>query len=694
MKKIFSALFISLFGASALMTSCSDVPAPYEIMSPEDVNMVGDGSKENPYNVETAFIKQDGSTAWVQGYIVGVMETDVDPFSPSFTAPFKTPTNIMIADSKNEQEKKNCLIVQLPNGDIRTILNLKEHAENQGKPVSLQGKLTAYFGSNGLKEVTAAIFNGEEIGSEATPSDKDNPFGLDASNPVESFKADFQEQPDFTDDGQHSSNKNYNYELKGWKNVAYVGDRKWSGVVNKDNTKYIEASAFKGKQDKYEIWFVSPAFKVDAVADKKVSFDCAGAYFNEQNSLKVFFLELIDGKMVQEEIPVEGIPTSKDHEWVRGLSADITKYSGKVGFIGFQYNSNSTNSTTYRLDNIQTGKSEGGEVVPPTPSAEVNVTKDAPYMESFTDNAGNFTIDNKNLGGLEFVWRHDANRKFMKASAHKDKDYETESWLVSPTLNLANSKKVQLTFEHAVNFSKGKAAEMLTLLAQEAGSNNWEKVTITYPGKDSWDFVPSGDIDLSKYAGKKIQLAFKYTSTATAAPTWEIKNFKVAVDSENGGGEVTPPAPSENAYTSNIALDKGTIGQYTYFEKATIENKEYEVVKLGSSKKGGTWTSPALQAGATSLSFYGIAWKDKPTTLVLTIEGGGSFENGETTQKVEMTANVGATGNGPFTLAINANDYKSFKLKGVTANTKIKFSTEIEGQKNNTRVILIGINVK
>lgn len=574
MKNIFSALFFSLFGATALMTSCSDVPAPYEIMSPGDIELVGDGSKDNPYNVATAAMKQDGSTAWVQGYIVGVMETNVDPFSPNFAAPFNTESNLMIADSPEEQNKKNCIIVQLPVGDIRTALNLKAHADNLGKPVSLQGKLTAYFSSNGLKEVTAATFNGEEIGSEGTPTDKDNPFGLNASNPVESFKADFQEQPDFVQEGNFNSNKNYNYELEGWKNVAFVGDRKWSGVVNKDNTKYIEASANKGKEERYEIWFVSPAFKVDAVADKKVSFDCAGAYFNEKNSLKVFFLELVDGKMVQEEIAVEGMPASKDHEWVRGLSADIAKYSGKVGFIGFQYISYSASSTTYRLDNIQTGNGEGGEVVPPAPGEEVVITKDAPYTEAFETSMGKFTIEDKNLSELKFVWKHDSERKFMKASAHNGKANEAESWFVSPVINLTKVSKATLNFEQAVNFAQGTAADALSLIAKEEGASNWEKINITYPEKDSWDFVPSGDIDLTKYAGKKIQLAFKYTSTATVASTWELKNFNIKAGKGDEGGEVVPPTPGDNLLT-NSNFENWTEGKLEAWGRESVTNTKY-----------------------------------------------------------------------------------------------------------------------
>lgn len=40
-------------------------------------------------------------------------------------------------------------------------------------------------------------------------------------------------------------------------------------------------------------------------------------------------------------------------------------------------------------------------------------------------------------------------------------------------------------------------------------------------------FVDSGEISLSSYDGKKIQIAFKYKSTEEKAGTWEIDEFKV-----------------------------------------------------------------------------------------------------------------------------------------------------------------------
>jgi hypothetical protein len=49
----------------------------------------------------------------------------------------------------------------------------------------------------------------------------------------------------------------------------------------------------------------------------------------------------------------------------------------------------------------------------------------------------------------------------------------------------------------------------------------------TWPTSGAWTFANSGDIDLSAYAGKKIQVAFKYVSTSSQADTWEIKNLVV-----------------------------------------------------------------------------------------------------------------------------------------------------------------------
>ena len=190
MKKILNALFLTLF-AVFTFSSCSDVPAPYEILEEGDVpGLVGDGTKENPYNIEAAQQKQDGSIAWVQGYIVGVMENVYDDEGEfagnkaSFTAPFNVTSNVLIAESPDETTESKCLPVKIKNGsDLSNALNLKDHPENKGGVLLIQGELNSGFGKAALINTTAAVFNNKEIGEEQGEDDldPDNPLGLDIS---------------------------------------------------------------------------------------------------------------------------------------------------------------------------------------------------------------------------------------------------------------------------------------------------------------------------------------------------------------------------------------------------------------------------------------------------------------------------------------------------------------------------------
>ena len=52
---------------------------------------------------------------------------------------------------------------------------------------------------------------------------------------------------------------------------------------------------------------------------------------------------------------------------------------------------------------------------------------------------------------------------------------------------------------------------------------------MTYPETQSWNFITSenNQISLASYAGKKIQIGFKYESDANSSGTWEISDFHI-----------------------------------------------------------------------------------------------------------------------------------------------------------------------
>lgn len=185
------------------------------------------------------------------------------------------------------------------------------------------------------------------------------------------------------------------------------------------------------------------------------------------------------------------------------------------------------------------------------------------FEESFATSQGNFEIDNKQLPeGGTFVWKHDAGTPeggnpyyYMKASAFINKAAKaSESWLISPEVDLSTATNATLTFMHIINHA-GDMQTQQTLWVTETSTENWQQVTIpNYPTGKDWNEVSSGNIDLSTYAGKKIKFAFKYVSTASAAATWEVYDVKVIANGE-GGGTVTPePDPEPGTETGNADL--------------------------------------------------------------------------------------------------------------------------------------------
>ena len=129
----------------------------------ETIDPDGEGTFDDPYNVAHAIAYNTGTSKWVEGYIVGVMETVTEDFHASFEPPFQTATNIIIADTPDETSLNNAIIVQILPGDIRSALNLVDNPENKGKVVKLLGDLGAYFGQPGLLRTSGYWMDGEGI---------------------------------------------------------------------------------------------------------------------------------------------------------------------------------------------------------------------------------------------------------------------------------------------------------------------------------------------------------------------------------------------------------------------------------------------------------------------------------------------------------------------------------------------------
>ncbi len=153
---------------------------------------------------------------------------------------------------------------------------------------------------------------------------------------------------------------------------------------------------------------------------------------------------------------------------------------------------------------------------------------------------GDFTIQDVNLQDpLTYVWYYSATYG-MCASAYKGgASYDSDSWLVSPSIKLKKAKKPALIFDQAFNKAPNFTEEGTVLVSTDYKGDvktaTWEVLpwnknedgTLNVPNGTSWIFQTTGDLDLTKYAGQTIHIAFRYTTSGGVSGTWEIQNVLV-----------------------------------------------------------------------------------------------------------------------------------------------------------------------
>ena len=625
MKKFLNALFLTLL-AVFTFSSCSDVPAPYDILGEGDVpGLTGDGTKENPYSIEAAQQKQDGTIAWVQGYIVGTVENYEDPSgSAKFAAPFTAKNNLLIAASATETNVKNCVCVQLSSGtELYSKLNLAENATNLGHILAIQGSLEKFYGFPGVKSTTAATLDGKDVGGSGE-TDPDNPLGLDDSNPVNSFSATF-------DDAVN----NNDYLLTNWYNVAVTGGRRWQGKIFNNTDKYIQATSYNASGSNFECWFVTPAFKVDEIADKTVSFKCAVynyATAAANSNLEVYFLKLVNGKMESSKLTIDGMPTT-DNTWVP-LEAKLDSYAGQTGFVGFKYTStSSTEALSYRLDDIQAGKGQGGGE---TPGEGTELLTNGGF-ENWAD-------------GYPTGWKSASTASSATLEQSTDKRSGTYSVLVQGASSNKRLGSTEMTLKAGTYVF---SAYFKAATAEKAGAR------LGYvpigddgtPGNYAYDADYVNDITDTEWVTKSYMFTLTEEQTICLvvmnpkSPGKDLLIDDASLKTEDGGivgGGGVDPEPSTGELFISEYVEGSSYNKYIEIYNPTSQSIDLSsyVLKLEQDGKG-TWTKEATLSGSLASKSV-IIYKNSQATAytgeaivnndVINFNGNdpvGLFKNGE-----------------------------------------------------------------
>lgn len=241
----------------------------------------------------------------------------------------------------------------------------------------------------------------------------------------------------------------------------------------------------------------------------------------------------------------DSVPVVDDQDWSDGAFAlNLSHNDGADGALI----ENLISETNYhfsiypytnRLENINF-KTDG---TVPEVSVTTTAALDTVIYGGFETGADGFTSYNV-LG--DQVWGPSSygGDYFMKMSGYSDAAYDNEDWLFTPAMNLNNSSDEILSFRSARNYGSPGDNSMLILVSTDYdGVGNphdftWTDISLQCTiSSGNWVFTASGDVDLSSFSGKKVFVAWKYTSTTASAATWEITDVLIT-------GNITDKAPN------------------------------------------------------------------------------------------------------------------------------------------------------
>ena len=493
------------------------------------------GAKDNPYSVDEAVQAEiNGLTAqgWVKGYIVGAVAPGVEEVTSADDIEWEAPTvlgnTLVIGQTPDTKELDHALVVYLTSESaFEKYGNLRDNPANLGKEILVQGTLAKYLGTYGITDNNGTSSTFEIEGVEVGGGEV----------------------------GEGTGAKESPYNV--------------SQIIKMSPSSTTEASATGVWTKGYIVGFIPEVSGSTVLSNAVFTADAAV----QTNIVLGPTADCTDvTKCIGIQLPKGSIRDALNLGKELAVLGDVFKYCGGPGI---------KNTLEYVLG-------EGGDT--PTPPSTSTVFES--LLEGDAELAAGWTFDNVNLGSLESVWSWKVynNAGYLNGSGFANGSaVATEAYAISPVIDLSTATSPVANFQHAAKFQT-TLLSLCGLYARVEGTTAWTKLTIpTWPAAGAWTFVNSGNVDLSAYAGKKIQLAFKYGSSADGADTWEIKNLKVIANGtpDQGGEDPNPPTPPTPPVTGDGVTVTGNDIAGCVSGAVTVDGYTFT-----ASKESGT-TAPA-----------------------------------------------------------------------------------------------------
>ncbi|MGN0033616.1 MAG: DUF5689 domain-containing protein [Candidatus Limimorpha sp.] len=276
-----------------------------------------------------------------------------------------------------------------------------------------------------------------------------------------------------------------------------------------------------------EDWLISSPIDLTNTSKVMMSVEYGAKYFSSINNEVTFWVseDYNFGESPADATWIQ-LPSYIENNDFGPTTVDLVlnDFVGKLVNVAVKYISSDTQAGTIEIMSVVVKEGEPGPQV------------EAIFSETFAQGQGQFIIENVVLPqDLSYVWKFDSQYSCMVASAFLNStNYETESWLISPAIDMSGCSAADLTFDHAFKFASDPQEEMSLWMSTdyqsgEPASATWVQLDIpNYPTGTNWNFYESGEIDLTPVAGiDNVRIAFKYKSSGEAAPKWEVKNVVV-----------------------------------------------------------------------------------------------------------------------------------------------------------------------
>lgn len=167
------------------------------------------------------------------------------------------------------------------------------------------------------------------------------------------------------------------------------------------------------------------------------------------------------------------------------------------------------------------------------------------------------------------IWKIDTAYGWKATAFYNNTNYASDASLLTPEIDLTDRRFASLSFTHALNYCTNPEKYLsVWVIESESGQQIPLNVAI-WPNGTNWTFINSGLINLTPYCGKRIKIAFRYTSDTSTAGTWEIGSILLTAQGHFSGVETIPmelqPDEADNAMAAEYySLDGRRVNPEAY----------------------------------------------------------------------------------------------------------------------------------